>query len=146
LSASRLCCEDLIDHDELSHDPVTAVLACKLAATRSDGAVLVGKSTLNRLELGRAEPTRYAKIAADTGAIEALPVDLFLDAQAKPPKQITLEVPQSPRRGSRNWTNAPESPRITNSQECVGPLAGCHQRPLQMIPHCRYWIPVAGAP
>ena len=29
---------------------------------------LVGKSTLNRLELSRAEPIRYARIAADTGA------------------------------------------------------------------------------
>jgi hypothetical protein len=84
--------EDLNDHDELRHDPVMAVLAGKLTATRSDCAPLAGKSTLNRLELGRAEPTRYARIAADTDAIEALLVDLFLDAQAKPPKQITLDL------------------------------------------------------
>ena len=45
--------EDLIDHDELRHDPVMAVLAGKLAATRSDCAPLAGKSTLNRLELSR---------------------------------------------------------------------------------------------
>jgi len=84
--------EDLIDHDELRHDPVMAVLAGKLEATRSDCAPLAGKSTLNRLERSRAEPTRYAKIAADTAAIEALPVDLFVDAHAKPPKQITLDL------------------------------------------------------
>ena len=84
--------EDLIDHDELRHDPVMAVLAGKLAATRSDCAPLAGKSTLNRLELSRAEPTRYAKIAADTDAIEALLVDLFLDAHAKAPRQITLDL------------------------------------------------------
>jgi Transposase DDE domain group 1 len=87
-----LGCEDLIDHDELRHDPVMAVLAGKLAATRSDCAPLAGKSTLNRLELSQAEPTRYAKIAADTDAIEALLVDLFLDAHAKAPRQITLDL------------------------------------------------------
>ena len=43
--------EDLIDHDELRHDPVLAVLAGKLEAHRSDCAPLAGKSTLNRLEL-----------------------------------------------------------------------------------------------
>jgi hypothetical protein len=69
-----------------------AVLAGKLAASRSGCAPLAGKSTLNRLELSRAEPTRYAKIAADTDAIEALLVDLFLDAHARPPKQITLDL------------------------------------------------------
>jgi hypothetical protein len=84
--------EDLNDHDELRHDPVMAVLAGKLAASRTDCAPLAGKSTLNRLELSRAEPTRYARIAADTDAIEALLVDLFLDAHGKPPKQITLDL------------------------------------------------------
>ena len=63
-----------------------------MPATRSDGAPLAGKSTLNRLELSRADPSRYAKIAADTAAIEALPIDLFLDAHAKAPKQITLDL------------------------------------------------------
>ena len=84
--------EDLIDHDELRHDPVMAVLAGKLAARRGACAPLAGKSTLDRLELSRSEPTRYAKIAADTDAIEALLVDLFLDAHGKPPRQITLDL------------------------------------------------------
>ena len=42
--------EDLIDHDQLRHDPVMAVLAGKLEAKRADCAPLAGKSTLNRLE------------------------------------------------------------------------------------------------
>jgi hypothetical protein len=84
--------EDLIDHDELRYDPVMAVLAGKLAANRTDCAPLAGKSTLNRLELSRAEPTRYSKIAADTDAIAALLVDLFLDAHAKAPRQIALDL------------------------------------------------------
>jgi hypothetical protein len=84
--------EDLNDHDQLRHDPVMAVLANKLAASRADCAPLAGKSTLNRLELSKAEPTRYNKIAADTHAIERLFVDLFLDAHAKAPSQITLDL------------------------------------------------------
>jgi len=84
--------EDLIDHDQLRHDPVLAVLAGKLAANRAGCAPLAGKSTLNRLELSQAEPTRYTKIIADTDAIAALFVDLFLDAYPKPPAQITLDL------------------------------------------------------
>jgi hypothetical protein len=84
--------EDLNDHDELRNDPVLAVLASKLAAQRSDCAPLAGKSTLNRLELSRAEPTRYHKIRHDTAAIESLFVDLFLDAHSKAPKQIILDL------------------------------------------------------
>jgi len=38
--------------------PVMAVLAGKLAARRSDGAPLAGKSTLNPAGAGRPEPTR----------------------------------------------------------------------------------------
>jgi hypothetical protein len=84
--------EDLNDHDQLRLDPVMATLAGKLAASRADCAPVAGKSTLNRLELSRDEPTRYNKIAADTAAIEALFVDLFLDAHSKPPAQITLDL------------------------------------------------------
>src|SRR6201996_8965758 len=64
--------EDLNDHDHLRHDPVMATLAGKLAASRSDWARRAGKSPLNRLELSRDEPPRYARIAADSAAIEAL--------------------------------------------------------------------------
>jgi Transposase DDE domain group 1 len=71
--------EDLNDHDELRHDPVLAVLAGKLAAKRSDCAPLAGKSTLNRLELSRPEPTRYHKVSHDAAAIETLFLDLFLE-------------------------------------------------------------------
>jgi DDE family transposase len=84
--------EDLIDHDQLRHDPVLAVLGGKLAARRSDCAPLAGKSTLNRLELSRVEPSRYHKISYDAAAIETLFVDVFLDAHAAPPAQITLDL------------------------------------------------------
>ena len=84
--------EDLIDHDQLRHDPVMAVLGGKLTAKRADCAPLAGKSTLNRLELSRQEPTRYHKISYDAAAIEGLFVDLFLDAHGAPPPQITLDL------------------------------------------------------
>ncbi len=84
--------EDLIDHDELRHDPIMAVLAGKLVARRKNCAPVAGKSTLNRLELGQPEPTRYHKIGHDPQAIEALFVDLFLDAHVRPPRQIILDL------------------------------------------------------
>src|SRR6201991_4139100 len=84
--------EDLVDHDELRHDPVMAVLAGKLAARRSDCAPLAGKSTLNRLELSRPEPTRYHKISHDPAAVEALFVDMFLEAHRRAPAQIILDL------------------------------------------------------
>src|SRR5436853_5117716 len=84
--------EDLIDHDQLRHDPVMAVLGGKFAARRADCAPLAGKSTLNRLELSRPEPTRYHKISYDTALIEAVFVEVFLDAHAVPPPQITLDL------------------------------------------------------
>jgi len=45
--------EDLIDHDQLRHDPTLAVLAGKLAARHKDCPPLAGKSTLNRFDLGQ---------------------------------------------------------------------------------------------
>jgi Transposase DDE domain group 1 len=84
--------EDLNDHDEFRHDPVLATLVGKLEARRKDCAPAGGKSTLNRLELSRATPTRYHKIAHDAGAIEALFVDLFLDAHKAPSREIILDL------------------------------------------------------
>ena len=84
--------EDLNDHDHLRHDPIMAVLAGKLEAGRRRCAPVAGKSTLNRLELSRWEPTRYHKISHDPSAIERLFVALFMDAHAKAPEQIVLDL------------------------------------------------------
>src|SRR5260221_2763540 len=84
--------EDLNDHDQLRHDPIMAVLAGKLAASREDCAPVAGKSTLNRLELSREEATRYHKISYDGPAIERLLVDLFLEAHQGAPEQIILDL------------------------------------------------------
>ena len=84
--------EDLNDHDELRHDPMMAVLAGKLAARREDCAPVAGKSTLNRLELSRLQPTRYHRISHNPIAIKRLLVELFVDAHERPPQQIILDL------------------------------------------------------
>jgi Transposase DDE domain group 1 len=85
--------EDLNDHDELRHDPVMGVLTGKLKARRHKKcAAVAGKSTLNRLELSRPEPTRYHKISHDPAAIEALFVELFLGAHAAAPEEVVLDL------------------------------------------------------
>lgn len=84
--------EDLNDHDELRHDPVLATAIGKLEANRKDCAPAAGKSTLNRLELSRAMPTRYHKIAHNAEAIEHLLVDLFLESHKKAPEEIILDL------------------------------------------------------
>ncbi len=84
--------EDLVDHDELRHDPVLATLAGKLEARRKDCAPLAGKSTLNRLEHAPLVPSQYHKIGHDAAAIEGWFVDLFLEAHKTPPKEIILDL------------------------------------------------------
>jgi hypothetical protein len=84
--------EDLVDHDQLRHDPVLAALAGKLTAQRKNCAPLAGKSTLNRLEHAPAEPSRYHKIGHDGAAIGRLFVELFLEAHKTAPRRIILDL------------------------------------------------------
>jgi hypothetical protein len=84
--------EDLNDHDHLRHDPLLGVLLGKLEAKRSDCAAIAGKSTLNRLELSRPEPTKYHRISHDEAAIENLLVDVFVEAHGRAPRQIVLDL------------------------------------------------------
>jgi hypothetical protein len=84
--------EDLVDHEQLRHDPVLATFAGKLEAKRQNCAPLAGKSTLNRLEHAPLTPSRYHKIGHDGVAIERLFVDLFLEAHRTPPKEIILDL------------------------------------------------------
>lgn len=84
--------EDLNDHDQLRHDPLFGVLAGKLEGRRARCAAVAGKSTLNRLELSKPIATRYHRISHDPAAIEALFVDLFLEAHRTPPEEIVLDL------------------------------------------------------
>jgi Transposase DDE domain group 1 len=84
--------EDLNDHETLRHDPLMAVLSGKLKARRADCAAVAGKSTLNRLELSKPEPSRYHKVSYDAEAMDRLFVDLFIEAHRTAPSQITLDL------------------------------------------------------
>ena len=83
--------EDLNDHEELRNDPLLGMLAGK----RDLGAPLAGKSTLNRLERtpsGSPCGERYHKILYSPEAIDALLVDLFLEAHPRAPREILLDL------------------------------------------------------
>jgi Transposase DDE domain group 1 len=102
--------EDLQDHDELRRDPMLAVALSKddvkgeqRRRAQDRGKALAGKSTLNRLELtapdyegnprqkGSDKP-ETKKIVVDPESIDALLVDLFLEAHERAPEQIILDV------------------------------------------------------
>ncbi len=86
--------EDLNDHDELRKDPTFAVLAGKLSPVlRTDCEPLAGKSTLNRLEhTPRRHASKYHKIDCDDAQVDALLVDLFLEAHQRAPREIVLDL------------------------------------------------------
>jgi hypothetical protein len=94
--------EDLNDHDDLRSDPLLAVAVGKTdpkgktrVRERDRGKALAGKSTLNRLELTKADATageRYKKIVLDGDAVDQLLVDLFLQAHPEPPEEIEIDL------------------------------------------------------
>ena len=81
--------EDLSDHEQLREDPLLAVLSGK---RRIGAEPLAGKSTLNRLELGGEEPSRYKKIHYRQEAIDELLVKIFLESHPEAPEQIVLDL------------------------------------------------------
>ena len=83
--------EDLNDHEELRHDPLLALLAGKRELTKP----LAGKSTLNRMELAPASSPfteRYHRITYSAEALDALLVQIFLEAHPQPPREIVLDL------------------------------------------------------
>ncbi len=94
--------EDLLDHDDLRHDPLLAALVGKTDPTGQDrlrsrdrNKPLAGKSTLNRLELtpaGASSDSRYKKIVMHGDRVETFLVDVFLQAHAAPPARIVIDL------------------------------------------------------
>src|SRR5712691_185243 len=83
--------EDLNDHEELRRDPLLAVVAGK----REMAEPLAGRSTLNRLELtpaGSPLQERYHKIGYSAEGLDALLVEIFLEAHREPPAEIVLDL------------------------------------------------------
>jgi hypothetical protein len=102
--------EDLNDHDDLCRDPMLAVALGKddvkgeqRRRMQDRGKALAGKSTLNRLELTAPDydgsprqkdsnQRETKKIVVDPESIDALLVDLFLEAHAQAPERIVLDL------------------------------------------------------
>ncbi len=86
--------EDLNDHDRLRRDPLFCALAERIS--RSGQANIAGKSTLNRLELTKADASaanRYKKVVYDGGRIERLFTEFFIAAQVKEnPIELFLDL------------------------------------------------------
>ncbi len=136
--------DDIVDHDALRHDPIFAVLAGKLSAKRADCAPVAGKSTLNRLELSQPVATRYHKISHDPTAIEGLFVDLFLEAHAKAPGQITLDLDATddPLHGDQEGRLS-KPPRMLRSTVTTSVTAICR---FMCFAADIYWRPSFGVP
>ena len=92
--------EDIVDHEQLRHDPLLATLCGqsdvegrRRRLSRDQGVPLAGKSTLNRLENSRpGKESRYCKIHWDEAAIRRFFVDAFLDSESEPPQRIILDL------------------------------------------------------
>jgi hypothetical protein len=89
--------EDLVDHDDLRHDPVMAAIVGKLTPRRKECAPLAGKSTLSRLEHSPQEgevhaPPRYHKIRHDGEAIERVFVDIALGSRRHAPATMVIDL------------------------------------------------------
>ena len=93
--------EDLNDHDELCRDRLLALLCDRDDLTgefrrvESDrGKPLAGKSTLNRLERTPLEGPEgaYKKIVADPAGMDALLIEVFVEAHPEPPEEVILDV------------------------------------------------------
>jgi hypothetical protein len=85
--------EDIVDHDQLRHDPVLGVLGGTLTAKRSDCAPLAGKSTLNRLEhAAKVGTDPYHKITHDPAAMERLFVTMMTEAHDEPPRRLIIDL------------------------------------------------------
>jgi hypothetical protein len=83
--------EDLSDHEALRSDP----LLCALAGKHEREAKLAGKSTLSRLELSTAEEAaahRYKKTVLDSGAVDRLLVDVFVESFEAAPESIVIDL------------------------------------------------------
>jgi hypothetical protein len=80
--------EDVNDHEQLRSDPVFSILAGRAELEQP----LAGKSTLNRLELGRDKPDRYKKITLRPEAVDELLVKIFIESHQQAPEQIILDV------------------------------------------------------
>jgi hypothetical protein len=85
--------EDLVDHDHLRNDPLFCSLVDRIS--RDGKGSIAGKSTLNRLELTKADAdstNRYKKVVYDKAKIEDVFPEIFVASQTDAPKEIWLDL------------------------------------------------------
>ena len=83
---------NLNDHDELRKDPTFAVLAGKLSPVlRTDCEPLAGKTQSPGADVA-GHASKYHKIDCDDAQVDALLVDLFLEAHERAPREIVLDL------------------------------------------------------
>lgn len=96
--------EDLDDHDELSKDPLLAILVGKKDPTgasrlRSRGQALASSSTLGRVERTKKDATsssRYDKVVVDFDAVEQVFLTAFIESyKGRVPERIILDLDPS---------------------------------------------------
>jgi len=81
--------EDLNDHDQLRQDPLLRLMAGK---AEPGAEPMAGKSTLNRMELGNGQLSRYKKISFWRDSVDELLVNVFVEAHAVVPQRIVLDI------------------------------------------------------
>ena len=86
--------EDLNDHEDLRRDPALQAVAGRTTPRRADCAPLVGKSTVNRLELAAAgrDDKKARKIVVDTERLDELLVALCVESFASEPAEVVLDL------------------------------------------------------
>ena len=80
--------EDLNDQEQLRTDPMLRLLVGK----KDQNKDLAGKSTLNRLELGTGQASRYKKINFWRDSMDELLTELFVESFQKAPEEIVLDL------------------------------------------------------
>lgn len=83
---------NLVDHDDRRRDAALSAVLGLIEPRRPGLASLAGKITLNRLQHAPGAYDRYRRNGHDPVGIEALAVELFLDARKTPPARITLDL------------------------------------------------------
>jgi hypothetical protein len=84
--------EDVVNHDELRHDPIMAMLAGKLVAHRKNCSAGGRQIDAQPARIGYQQADGLSQDRPRPQAIEDLFVDLFLEAHRRAPRQIILDL------------------------------------------------------
>ncbi|MCA2971968.1 MAG: transposase [Acidobacteriaceae bacterium] len=127
--------EALNDHDQVRHDPLLGLPAGK----RQTQQPLAGKSTLNRLELSTAEPTRDQKIDSDPDAIGSWSTCFLKPSHHHPGRPYSISMPPiCPSPATRNSGSS-----TATSTATITAVATCRSTSSAASTYC---VPASGPP